>query len=83
MKKKCSMQFESSSYFSLFHSFDKCYAAAKPVILEPTMLVELKVPTEFQGPVTGDINKYVLYENQLRHSEILFCPFWHIRIKFT
>ncbi|CAN6451516.1 unnamed protein product [Victoria cruziana] len=39
------------------YAFRQCYAAAKPVILEPTMLVELKVPTEFQGPVTGDINK--------------------------
>ncbi|XP_031499860.1 elongation factor G, mitochondrial-like [Nymphaea colorata] len=39
------------------YAFRQCYGAAKPVILEPTMLVELKVPTEFQGPVTGDINK--------------------------
>lgn len=35
----------------------QCYAAAKPIILEPVMLVEIKVPTEFQGTVTGDINK--------------------------
>ncbi|XP_058094853.1 elongation factor G-1, mitochondrial-like [Magnolia sinica] len=39
------------------YAFRQCYAAAKPVILEPTMVVELKVPTEFQGTVTGDINK--------------------------
>ncbi|KAJ0972928.1 hypothetical protein J5N97_020887 [Dioscorea zingiberensis] len=39
------------------YAFRQCYAAAKPVILEPVMLVELKVPTEFQGTVTGDINK--------------------------
>lgn len=39
------------------YAFRQCYAAAKPVILEPVMLVELKVPTEFQGPVTGDLNK--------------------------
>lgn len=37
----------------------QCYAAAKPIILEPVMLVEMKVPTEFQGTVTGDINKLV------------------------
>jgi len=37
----------------------QCYTAARPVILEPVMMVELKAPTEFQGTVTGDINKYV------------------------
>ena len=36
----------------------QCYTAARPVILEPIMLVELKGPTEFQGTVTGDINKW-------------------------
>ncbi|KAI5647425.1 hypothetical protein M9H77_33430 [Catharanthus roseus] len=39
------------------YAFRQCYTAAKPVILEPIMLVELKAPTEFQGTVTGDINK--------------------------
>ncbi|PON85598.1 Translation elongation factor [Trema orientale] len=39
------------------YAFRKCYTAARPVILEPVMLVELKVPTEFQGTVAGDINK--------------------------
>ncbi|CAA7392090.1 unnamed protein product [Spirodela intermedia] len=39
------------------YAFRQCYSMAKPVILEPVMLVELKVPTEFQGSVTGDINK--------------------------
>ncbi|KAL6965073.1 Elongation factor G-1, mitochondrial [Sarracenia purpurea var. burkii] len=39
------------------YAFRQCYAAARPVILEPVMLVELKAPTEFQGTVTGDINK--------------------------
>ncbi|PIA35601.1 hypothetical protein AQUCO_03500156v1 [Aquilegia coerulea] len=39
------------------YAFRQCYLTAKPVILEPVMLVELKVPTEFQGTVTGDINK--------------------------
>ncbi|KAK2650691.1 hypothetical protein Ddye_018180 [Dipteronia dyeriana] len=39
------------------YAFRQCYAAAKPVILEPVMMVELKVPTEFQGTVAGDINK--------------------------
>ncbi|KAG1334998.1 elongation factor G, mitochondrial [Cocos nucifera] len=39
------------------YAFRQCYAAAKPVIMEPVMKVELKAPTEFQGTVTGDINK--------------------------
>ncbi|XP_022152350.1 elongation factor G-2, mitochondrial-like [Momordica charantia] len=39
------------------YAFRQCYTAAKPVILEPVMLVEVKVPTEFQGTVGGDINK--------------------------
>ncbi|KAL6569322.1 Elongation factor G-2, mitochondrial [Orobanche minor] len=39
------------------YAFRQCYTNAKPVILEPVMLVELKFPTEFQGTVTGDINK--------------------------
>lgn len=39
------------------YAFRQCYMASKPVILEPVMLVELKVPAEFQGSVTGDINK--------------------------
>ncbi|XP_017615144.1 elongation factor G-1, mitochondrial-like isoform X2 [Gossypium arboreum] len=39
------------------YAFRQCYSAARPVILEPIMLVELKVPTEFQGTVAGDINK--------------------------
>ncbi|KAK1400693.1 Elongation factor G, mitochondrial [Heracleum sosnowskyi] len=39
------------------YAFRQCYTAARPVILEPVMLVELKVPTEYQGTVTGDLNK--------------------------
>ncbi|KAL9235273.1 hypothetical protein vseg_010046 [Gypsophila vaccaria] len=39
------------------YAFRQCYTKAKPVVLEPVMLVEVKVPIEFQGSVTGDINK--------------------------
>ncbi|XLS47846.1 hypothetical protein HN51_022204 [Arachis hypogaea] len=35
-------------------AFRQCYTASRPVILEPVMLVELKVPTEFQGVVAGE-----------------------------
>ncbi|XLR09452.1 hypothetical protein S83_037390, partial [Arachis hypogaea] len=43
------------------HAFRQCYTASRPFILEPVMLVELKVPTEFQGAVAGDINKWGSY----------------------
>lgn len=39
------------------YAFRQCYAKAKPVVLEPIMLVEVKIPTEFQGSVMGDLNK--------------------------
>jgi translation elongation factor EF-G len=52
-----SSDFLSSFFFFFQNSIKQCYVAAKPVILEPVMLVELKVPTEFQGTVAGDINK--------------------------
>ncbi|KAL1328870.1 hypothetical protein AAHE18_12G000100 [Arachis hypogaea] len=40
------------------YAFIQCYTASRPFILEPVMLVELKVPTEFQGAFAGDINKW-------------------------
>ncbi|XP_020970089.1 elongation factor G-2, mitochondrial [Arachis ipaensis] len=43
------------------YAFRQCYTASRPFILEPVMLVELKVPTEFQGAVAGDINKWGSY----------------------
>jgi elongation factor G len=37
-------------------AFRQAFLAAKPVILEPIMLVEVEVPVECQGSVTGDLS---------------------------
>ncbi len=37
-------------------AFKEAFLAAKPVLLEPIMKVEVEVPTEFQGQVTGDLS---------------------------
>ncbi|KAJ8775277.1 hypothetical protein K2173_020281 [Erythroxylum novogranatense] len=51
------LAFKLASIYAFRQILDQCYTAAKPVILEPVMLVELKIPTEFQGTVAGDKNK--------------------------
>jgi elongation factor G len=38
-------------------AFREGYAAAKPVVLEPIMKVEVEAPSEFQGSVVGQINQ--------------------------
>jgi elongation factor G len=37
-------------------AFKQTFLKADPVLLEPIMKVEVEVPTEFQGPVTGSIS---------------------------
>ncbi len=37
--------------------FREGYAAAKPVVLEPIMKVEVEAPVEFQGSVVGQVNQ--------------------------
>ena len=33
------------------------FQEANPTVLEPVMLVEVEVPTEFQGSIVGDLNR--------------------------
>ena len=37
-------------------AFRQAFTEAKGVILEPIMEVEVETPTEFQGPVQGDLS---------------------------
>ena len=37
--------------------FREAFLATKPVLLEPIMKIEVEVPSDFQGPVTGELNK--------------------------
>lgn len=38
-------------------AFRQAFAAASPVVLEPHMLVEVRVPAEYQGAIMGDLNR--------------------------
>ncbi|MHC4289426.1 MAG: elongation factor G [Planctomycetota bacterium] len=37
-------------------AFHEAFRKAKPCLLEPIMKVEIEMPTEYQGPVVGDLN---------------------------
>jgi elongation factor G len=37
--------------------FRETFLQTKPVLLEPIMKIEVEVPADFQGPVTGELNK--------------------------
>ena len=38
-------------------AFREAFKSAQPIILEPIMRVEISVPSEFQGPTIGGLNK--------------------------
>ncbi|KAK9800290.1 hypothetical protein WJX73_004584 [Symbiochloris irregularis] len=48
---------EMSFKLACLYAFKDAFLAARPVVLEPVMNVEVSVPTEFQGTVIGDLNR--------------------------
>ena len=54
-------------------AFREVVRAAKPVLLEPIMKVEIEVPTEFQGPVSGDVasRRGVITESEIKANVVI------------
>jgi elongation factor G len=55
-------------------AFKKGFADAKPILLEPIMVLEVRTPEEFMGDVMGDLNKKrgkILGMEQDGHYEIV------------
>nr|ASF90245.1 hypothetical protein SPAR06209 [Bartheletia paradoxa] len=52
-------------------AFKEVYQAAKPVVLEPIMTVEIVAPVEFQGSVIGAVNqrKGTIIDTEVREDE--------------
>jgi len=38
-------------------AFKKCFMAANPILLEPVVLAQIRVPEEYMGDIMGDMNK--------------------------
>ncbi|CAH2070820.1 unnamed protein product [Thlaspi arvense] len=55
------------------YAFRLCYTAARSVILEPVMLAELKVPTDFQDtkPVSGNVRTELVKFIADRHANLM------------
>jgi len=72
-------------------AFRKAYDLANPVLLEPIMKVEISVPDEFLGAITGDINsrrgKIMGIESKGRYqvikAEVPMAEMWDYAAKLT
>ena len=47
---------EMAFRIAAMEAFRQAFGASKPCLLEPIMAVEVETPTEYQGPVVGDLN---------------------------
>lgn len=54
-------------------AFREVVRNAKPVLLEPIMKVEIEVPTEFQGPVSGDVasRRGMITESEVKGNVVI------------
>ena len=54
-------------------AFREVVRNAKPVLLEPIMKVEIEVPTEFQGSVSGDVasRRGMITESELKANVVI------------
>ena len=54
-----------------FDCFRETFLRSKPVLLEPVMKVEVEVPTEFRGNVTGDLSsrRGLIQSSELRGND--------------
>ena len=48
---------EMAFKIAALYAFREAYAAAKPMVLEPVMKVQISVPEEYQGAVVGQVNQ--------------------------
>lgn len=62
---------ELSFRLAAMGAFREAFMAAKPVVLEPVMTVEVVAPVEFQGNVIGNINqrKGTIVDTEVRDDE--------------
>ena len=51
-------------------AFIEAFRRAKPCLQEPIMKVEIETPTEFQGPIVGDLNsrRGIIMETEVRDN---------------
>jgi elongation factor G len=51
-------------------AFKQAFTRAKPCLMEPIMIVEVETPTEYQGPIVGDLNsrRGIIHGTEVKES---------------